>query len=173
MFDKKDNNVKISIKEDEALVKEVNDQGETVYRVVKINYPRTWDEVLKWHCKQLGGTDAFHGYRFLKEEKPKMDWRLKGILLYPLQLKMVIEALNDGWVPIAEDSNRYYPYIRLGKLETQKSCGEGFLGTANLFRAVPSWLYLKDAGKCEHLIKYFPNLVYKYYGELVGETFDK
>ena len=70
MFDKKDNNVKISIKEDEALVKEVNDQGETVYRVVKINYPRTWDEVLKWHREQLGGTDAFHGYSFLKEEKP-------------------------------------------------------------------------------------------------------
>ena len=167
------NEVKISIKKDETLVKEVNAQGETVYRVVKKNYPCTWDDVLKWHCGRLGGTNAFHAYRFLKEKEPKMDWRLKNVLLYPIQLQMVIEALNDGWMPIAEDSNRYYPYIRLGKLEIQKSGGESFSGTANLFRAIPSWLYVENANKCEHLIKYFPRLLYKYYGELVSENFDK
>ena len=173
MFDKKDKNVTISIKEDETLTKEVNDQGETVYRVVKKNYPRTWDEVLKWHKERLGESDAFLGYCFLMEKEYRMDKRLKGILLYPIQLKMVIEALNGNWKPVSEDNNRYYPYIHLGKLDIRQAWSGYFSDSANLFREVPSWLYLETANKCEHLIKYFSNLVYKYYGELVGENFDK
>lgn len=108
MFDKKDINVVISIKEDETLVKEVNDQGETIYRVVKKNYPRTFYEVLKWHEEQLGGTDAYHAHMYLQEKESPMYWRLKDIILYPIKLQMVIEALNDGWEPVAGVSDRLF-----------------------------------------------------------------
>ena len=164
----KKNDFIISLKDDEKVIQDWNESGEVIYRVVKNTLPKTWEEVLAWHCMQLAHGDAWHAYKALSCKLPKGNSRECVELYSTIMLKMVIEALNDGWEARHESNNDdFVPYDVwvpvYNYCQEKLSCERVSL---RYFKDLthPLWLMMGYEEKCKHLIKYFPDLVKSYLG---------
>ena len=144
----KENEFIISLKDDEKVIQEWNESGEVIYRVVKNNLPKTWEEVLAWHAMQLAHGDAWHAYKALSCKLPKGNgWEVRH------------ENNKDNFVPF--DVWAWVPEYNY--CQEKLSCESVSL---RYFKDLthPLWLMMGNKEKCKHLIKYFPDLVKSYLG---------